>query len=176
MKALREAITNAVMHRDWFIEGANVFVEIYTDRIEVVSPGSLPKGMTLADLGSKSVRRNALIADLLHRIDFIEKAGTGIRRIREEAQAGGYPEPGFEANGFVTAIFRPNPGVRAMATAQSTRGVGTKLALSRHQFLNLLLERGLLEMTIPDKPRSSKQRYRLTRVGLEYLQKIEETM
>ena len=44
MKALREAITNAVMHRDWFFDGANVFVEIYTDRIEVSSPGSLPKG------------------------------------------------------------------------------------------------------------------------------------
>lgn len=86
MKALREAITNAVMHRDWFIEGANIFVEIYTDRIEVVSPGGLPKGMTLADLGSKSIRRNALIADLLHRIDFIEKAGTGIKRIRDEAR------------------------------------------------------------------------------------------
>ena len=55
MKALREAITNAVMHRDWFFDGANVFVEIYTDRIEVVSPGSLPKGLTLADLGRKSV-------------------------------------------------------------------------------------------------------------------------
>jgi hypothetical protein len=39
----------------------------------------------------------------------------------------------------------------------------------RRQVLNLLLERGLLEMTIPDKPRSSKQRYRLTRAGLEYL-------
>src|SRR3990170_523892 len=96
MKALREAITNAVMHRDWFMDGANVFVELYTDRIEVSSPGGLPKGMKLSDLGTKSVRRNELIADLLHRIDFIEKAGTGIRRIREEARLGGYPEPVFE--------------------------------------------------------------------------------
>ncbi|MGH7340555.1 MAG: ATP-binding protein, partial [Candidatus Rokuibacteriota bacterium] len=67
MKALREAITNAVMHRDWFIHGANIFVELYTDRIEVSSPGGLFKGMTIADLGHKSIRRNALIADLLHR-------------------------------------------------------------------------------------------------------------
>ena len=76
MKAVREAITNAVMHRDWYFDGANVFVEIYTDRIEVSSPESLPKGLTLADLGRKSIRRNALMADLLHRIGFIEKAGT----------------------------------------------------------------------------------------------------
>ena len=47
MLALRETITNAVMHRDWFFDGTNVFVEIYTDRIEVVSPGSLPKSLTL---------------------------------------------------------------------------------------------------------------------------------
>ncbi|MFH0900359.1 MAG: hypothetical protein V2A73_07000 [Pseudomonadota bacterium] len=44
MKGLREAITNAVMHRDWFIDGANVFVEIYSDRIEVVSPEGFPRG------------------------------------------------------------------------------------------------------------------------------------
>lgn len=207
MKALREAITNAVMHRDWFIDGANVFVELYTDRIEVVSPGGLPKGMTLADLGRKSVRRNALIADLLHRIHFIEKAGTGVKRIRDEAREGGYPEPEWEANGFVTTIFRPNPEVRTAASRpeSSRHQVGTKSALSRHQVdilrnclkeqsitdlmkivsrsdrtkfrnqvLAPLLAEGLLEMTVPDKPRSSKQRYRLTRVGADYLEHIEE--
>lgn len=75
------------MHRDWLFDGANVFVEIYADRIEVVSPGGLPRGLTLAKLGHKSVQRNALIADLLHRIGFIEKSGTGIRRIREDVRA-----------------------------------------------------------------------------------------
>lgn len=118
MKAMREALTNAVMHRDWSIEGANVFVEIYSDRIEVSSPGGLPKGMTLADLGRKSIRRNALIADLLHRISFIEKAGTGIRRIREDARAQGCPEPQFDVTAFVTAPFFPNPAVRAQAEVQ----------------------------------------------------------
>ena len=117
MKALREAIINAVMHRDWFMDGANVFVELYPDRIEVVSPGGLPKGMTVADLGREAVRRNALIADLLHRIGFIEKAGTGVKRIRDEARAGGYPEPVWEANGFTTVIFRPKPEVRAAVEA-----------------------------------------------------------
>jgi ATP-dependent DNA helicase RecG len=219
MKALREAITNAAMHRDWFIEGANVFVEIYTDRIEVVSPGGLPKGMTLADLGRKSVRRNVLIADLLHRIGFIEKAGTGIKRIRDEAREGGYPEPVWETNGFTTAIFRPNPEVRAEAEAQLGAQVGTKSAPSRHQVagevagevvgevLKLLdalrsgplsrqeaqkvlrlrgqanfrdryllpaLKVGFIELTIPDKPRSNKQRYRLTEAGREYLKTLKE--
>ena len=183
MKALREAITNAVMHRDWFFDGANVFVEIYTDRIEVVSPGSLPKGVTLADLGRKSVRRNALVSDLLHRIDFVEKAGTGIRRIRDEASAQDCPEPQFEANSFVTVTFRPNPEVRAEAEERPMDRVAGEVAGEvrllrvmsgemtrqrlqealglkhedhfREAYLTPALRAGLIEMTIPDKPRCS---------------------
>ena len=204
MKALREAITNAVMHRDWFVEGANVFVELYTDRIEVVSPGGLPKGMTLADLGRKSVRRNALIADLLHRIEFIEKAGTGIKRIRDEAHDQGCPEPVWEANGFTTAIFRPNPEVRAAVGAQSPtqsptqstdpvrrllealrgressagelrQAVGiTHRPTFRENYLHPALEAALIERTIPDKPSSRLQRYRLTAAGRAHLRKNKE--
>ncbi len=219
MKALREAITNAVMHRDWFMEGANVFVEIYTDRIEISSPGGLPKGMKFSDLGRKSIRRNALIADLLHRITFIEKAGTGINRMRDDAREQGCPAPNFEESGFFTAIFRPNPEVRAQAGAKvepstpevtpkhppCTLAIGTKLALSRHQVeilrkcyddrllvdimvisgrsdrtkfrnqvLNPLIEAGFIEMTAPDKPRSSKQRYRTTPAGRAFLENAEK--
>jgi len=200
MRALREAITNAVMHRDYFEAGANVFIEIYSDRIEIINPGGLPMGMRPADLGKKSVRRNSLIADMLHRIAFIEKAGTGIKRMRDEAQEHGCPDPIFEANGFFTAIFRPNPMVKTKAAVQVTGEVGTKLALSRHQVdilakcteeqtllalmelagrsdrtkfrnqvLGPLLSEGLIEMTIPDKPRSSKQRYRTTALGFKVL-------
>ena len=203
MEALREAITNAVMHRDWFFDGANVFVEIYTDRIEVVSPGSLPKGVTLADLGRKSVRRNALVSDLLHRIDFVEKAGTGIRRIRDEASAQDCPEPQFEANSFVTVTFRPNPEVRAEAEERPMDRVAGEVAGEvrllrvmsgemtrqrlqealglkhedhfREAYLTPALRAGLIEMTIPDKPRSSKQRYRLTPAGHEFLKQAKES-
>jgi ATP-dependent DNA helicase RecG len=221
MKALREAITNAVMHRDWFMEGANVFVEIYTDRIEISSPGGLPKGMKLSDLGHKSIRRNALIADLLHRIEFIEKAGTGIKRIRDEARAQGCPEPRFEETSFFTATFYPNPEVRAQSAAQSAGAAGQVAAqveahveahvqahepMSEVEYtllsacsgqpkstadllkvlgygmrtgnfkaaLRRLSAHGLLEMTIPDKPRSRNQRYRITPLGLEVLKKSKE--
>jgi ATP-dependent DNA helicase RecG len=233
MGALREAITNAVMHRDWFSEGANVFVELYTDRIEVSSPGGLPKGMRLSDLGRKSVRRNALIADLLHRITFIEKAGTGIKRIRDEVRAQGCPEPVFENTGFFTATFFPDPWVRAQVEAQTTAEV-TAQAPDKHRtstpdveahveaheprkyrgstaevtaevgrllsalvgemsrgelqaalhlrhaehfriaYLGPALAAGVIEMTIPKRPRSPKQRYRITTLGREILKRSQE--
>ena len=124
MKALREAVTNAVVHRDWFFEGANVFVELYADRIEVISPGDLPKGLTPNDLGRRSIRRNPLIADLLHRIGFIEMAGDGIRRIRDEARDLGCPEPEFAVDSFVTVTFRPNPAVRPVAEQVTVQVTG----------------------------------------------------
>jgi ATP-dependent DNA helicase RecG len=120
MRALREAITNAVMHRDYFETGANVFVEIYDDRIEISNPGGLPKGLSKEELGTRSVRRNPLIADLLHRIAFIEKAGTGIRRMIEDARKHKCPEPKFKVNGFFTATFWPNVEITRKITPQVT--------------------------------------------------------
>ncbi|MDO8691549.1 MAG: ATP-binding protein [Dehalococcoidia bacterium] len=202
MKALREAITNAVMHRDWFNEGANVFVEVSEDRIEISNPGGLPPGLSTAELGSRSVRRNPLVADILHRIGFIEKAGTGIRRMREEAALHGSPEPLFKSDCFFTALFRPLATGASEVTSEVTEQLGTKLALSRHQVdilrecqkdsalvdllaitgrsdrtkfrhqvLNPLTAAGLIEMAIPEKPRSPKQRYRITALGEALLSK-----
>ncbi len=205
MAALREAITNAVMHRDWFIEGANVFVEIFTDRIEVSSPGGLPKGMQVADLGHKSVRRNPLIADLLHRIAYIEKAGTGIKRMRDGATSLGYPAPEFVSGSFFSTIFYPMPIAETEKAGEKTRRHRAstpqvprrypastpqvvnilKAALDelksrdelqeaaelkdrenfRKNYLKLLVEDGLLEPMIPDKPSSPNQRYRTTAAG-----------
>jgi ATP-dependent DNA helicase RecG len=87
-RVLREAIANALMHRDWFIDGANVSVEIYADRVDVSSPGGLPRGQSEELFGRKSVRRNPIIADLLQRIGFIERAG-----YRNQANAGRVGSP-----------------------------------------------------------------------------------
>jgi len=191
MAALREAITNAVMHRDWFFEGANVFVEIFSDRIEVSSPGGLPKGMLLADLGRKSVRRNPLIADLLHRIAFIEKAGTGIKRMRDGARDQGYPVPEFSVGNFFTALFRPLPKATPQATPQVvTLLEGARNGASRDSlqkvagikdrkhfieaYLNPLVAAGWLALAIPVKPRSPKQRYCTTEAGFAALKNHEQ--
>ena len=142
----------------------------------------------------------------MHRIDFIEKAGTGIKRIRDDSRAQGCPEPKFQTTGFFTTIFYPNPKVRTQAEAHvevheahveahgpmtgvertillacstdvrstpdllgvvghATRTGGFKKALGH------LVSDGLLEMTVPDKPRSSKQRYRITARGAAALER-----
>jgi ATP-dependent DNA helicase RecG len=81
--ALREAVINAVCHRDYFEQGAQVMVEIFDDRVEIHNPGGLPKGLPEKDFGKRSVCRNPNIAALLLRCDYIEKMGTGIERIYE---------------------------------------------------------------------------------------------
>ena len=57
-------------------------VEMFDNRIKITNPGGLPKGLRPEDFGEKSVLRNSNIANLLHRMGYIEKMGTGIRKIR----------------------------------------------------------------------------------------------
>lgn len=99
-EALREAILNAVMHRDYHFDNAWITVEIYKDRLEISDPGGLPPGITLEDLGKKSVPRNKLIADLFHRIGEVERAGTGINRIKKLISDADLPEPTFVTDSF----------------------------------------------------------------------------
>lgn len=103
--ALREAIINAVAHRDYFEKGANVMVEMFDDRIEITNPGGLVKGLRPEDFGKKSALRNPNIANLLHRIKYIEKMGTGINKMRTLVDEAGLPPVGFEFNTFFTVTF-----------------------------------------------------------------------
>ena len=80
--ALREAIVNAVCHRDYFIREVPVVVEVFADRVEIRNPGGLPKGLDPKKFGIQSFPRNPFIASMLHRVNYIEKAGTGINRMK----------------------------------------------------------------------------------------------
>jgi ATP-dependent DNA helicase RecG len=95
-----------VAHRDYFERGANVQVDIFDDRIEISNPGGLPKGLKPENFGKYSVARNALVAALLLRCNYIEKAGTGVQRMRDGMKEAGLLEPGFEFSGFFTIILR----------------------------------------------------------------------
>ena len=109
LEALREAVVNALMHRDYSIRGTQVSVEVYDDRVEIVNPGGLPKGLTLKKFSSVSIRRNEIIADLFSRLNKVERLGSGIRKMRKAMADAGLPEPEFDPNGFFTAIFCRSP-------------------------------------------------------------------
>ena len=102
---LREAIINAVEHRDYFERGAKVQIDIFDDRVEISNPGGLPKGLKPENFGKRSVTRNALIASLLHRCNYIESGGTGIQRMRDGMKEAGLLEPRFHFSGFFSIIL-----------------------------------------------------------------------
>lgn len=78
IEALREAVVNAVVHRDYLMSSASIIIRIFDDRVEIDSPG-LPLGFDVTDPESgRSVIRNQVIASVFEVIGFIERYGTGI--------------------------------------------------------------------------------------------------
>jgi predicted HTH transcriptional regulator len=109
LPAIREGILNAICHRDYSIAGADNKLDIFSDRLEITSPGTLPLGITLQDLGEGiSEVRNRLIVKIFREAGYIEQLGTGIMRIKEACRKNALPEPKFEetSNFFKVTIFR----------------------------------------------------------------------
>jgi len=84
-EAFRESLANAIVHRLWDIN-ANIKIVMSNDKIEIISPGNLPSGMSEDEYmrGYISVLRNPIIANIFYRLGIIEKFGTGIKRIKYE--------------------------------------------------------------------------------------------
>lgn len=83
LDAMREALINAVAHRSYLMRGTNVELAFYDDRIEIVSCGKIGNGKTLEELLKRptSQRRNQLVCDIFSRLDFMERRGSGIKKI-----------------------------------------------------------------------------------------------
>jgi ATP-dependent DNA helicase RecG len=103
--AIREAIVNAVTHRDYLYDGSHIYIHMYPDHIDIESPGGLYSGLTVEDLGRRSVRRNRLIADLLHRARYIERVGSGFDRMKESLRKNKNPEFEVSATNFFSIRF-----------------------------------------------------------------------
>lgn len=103
---IREALVNALAHRDYFSRDA-IQVNIFDDRIEFINPGTLPNGLSIQILGSLSVQRNPLTYHLMRDLGLVEGLATGIPRMRSEMKAAGLPEPVFEelGNFFRVTLF-----------------------------------------------------------------------
>ena len=103
-EALREALINAVCHRDYRLRGDPISVRMFTDRIEITSPGGLPGFVTLAHLPHTRFSRNPLLAWGLYHWGYIDAPGTGIRRMVESLQANEQPGPEFDASDYHVTV------------------------------------------------------------------------
>ena len=105
--AFREAIANALIHRAWDI-ASQIRVLMFDDRIEVISPGGLPSGITEEEYlsGKLSVLRNRNLANVFYRLGFVEIFGTGITRIKHLYEEG-LIKPDFEVSENTIKIVLP---------------------------------------------------------------------
>ena len=111
IEAVREAVVNAVTHRDYGHEGTDIEVSLYRDRMEVISPGRLPNGVTVEKMreGVVRVARNALLKEVLRDYGHMEHFGMGVRnRIIESMRNHNGTEPDLEEGDdrFVVRLWK----------------------------------------------------------------------
>lgn len=135
--ALREAIINAVCHRE-YLDSGHVQVRWHDDRIVFLNPGGLPESLRIEDLKRehRSVLRNRKIAEVLFYAGFIEQWGSGTLRMMQECVASGLPEPKFEEHQRALWVtFRKNSLNEAQLQAEglNQRQVRATLFVKEHE-------------------------------------------
>jgi predicted HTH transcriptional regulator len=136
-EALREAVVNAVAHRDYDLAGSSIRVEKYADRIEIVSPGLPPEPITLQKierLDYIACSRNPNLARGLSFFERIEEQGDGLRRIVREVERIGLPRPLFQFRDghFKITFFAPEDMLKL-----KSHGARPVFEVPRHLLVNL---------------------------------------
>ena len=182
--AVREAILNALIHRDYSIhtEGMPIQLILYADRMEIRNPGGLYGRLRVDQLGRvQPDTRNPSLVVAMETLHQTENRYSGIPTMRRELRLAGMPEPEFrDQRGTFVVCFRKS-AVRNIEEHSTPVGQGQLLEFCRvyrtrqeiADFFHLktaayamkayvipLIEKGMIEMELPDKPKSSKQRYR----------------
>ncbi len=188
--AVRELILNALVHRDYSIhtEGMTIQVELYSDRLEVKSPGGLYGRLTVDKLGkAQPDTRNPVLATAMEVLGLTENRYSGIPTIRQAMKQEGKPEPEFIDTGseFIAVLYMRSiadaaiEGSAAKATylaagkeqkvmdycfePKSRKEIAEMLGVDEYyaarRYINPLIEAGALAMTLPDRPRSKNQKY-----------------
>ena len=181
-RAVREAVLNAVVHRDYgpYSVTVPVRIELYADRLEIKNEGGLFGRTDIEALGRvRPDTRNAALADMMEILHETENRYSGIPTIRTECAAAGLPEPVFSSlrGSFAVTFFpagrapglsfsRGNPRASVLAfcrTPKSREEIVSFAGMSRYyvmsRFVLPLLATGKLRMTLPDKPKSKDQRF-----------------
>ena len=124
IEALREAIVNAVIHRDYSRRGESIRVFYYADRVEIHSPGLLLPGITVEQMQRGEVSsklRNPILAGLLRDIPgYMERIGSGIRLMLNETKEMGLPPPEFKEQSEFVVTFRKAPTPKKVAPPGAT--------------------------------------------------------
>lgn len=114
-RSYHEALVNALAHRDYLVNGSEVHIDIYDDRMEIYSPGGMPDGSIIQDrdpLTVPSTRRNPVLADIFNRLGYMERKGSGFGKI-----IGGYEfqinydeskKPSFRSDRYQFTVVMPN--------------------------------------------------------------------
>jgi ATP-dependent DNA helicase RecG len=183
LEAIRETIANALLHRDYF-RTVTTQIKVFDDKIWFFNPGGLGEDWTMKRLLGlhSSDPRNPIMFNIFYLAGLVESVGSGMGRIIGSLTAQKLPEPEFEVNHNEFIMIFEKAEVTPRDTPQVTPQDKIKRLLvfcsqpkSRDEmmreieikdrkhfvesYLNPLLEKGKLRRTIPDKPRSSKQKY-----------------
>lgn len=151
-EALREAIVNAVAHRDYEEAGAKITVEVFSDRVVFSNPGLPPGNQRIEQIArgdGRSRARNPLIVQGLTWLEFMDERGSGVRRMRESMQRNGLELPRFALAGDEFTVTLPSREQSAeLSTSPRAQGALDSLAafksLTEHQsaVLKRVLESG----------------------------------
>lgn len=112
--AVREALVNAVCHRDYAVKGLRVEIRMFDDRLEVISPGGLPGHITLDNIVEEHYSRNPRIVRGLYYWGYIEELGLGVDRMIEEMLRDGHPAPEFISRPHSFTVILRNAGERPL--------------------------------------------------------------
>lgn len=125
--AVREALVNAAAHRDYRLKGRRIEVRMYSDRMEVISPGGLPGYITVDNIVEEHFSRNPRLVNGLFQWGYIEELGLGIDQMIEEMVEAGHPPPHFKATPHSFAVTLSNARERA-AIPRWTRSMNERQA------------------------------------------------
>lgn len=178
INAVREALLNALVHRDYSIhtEGMPVQLSIFADRLEITNPGGLYGRLTLDTLGKvQPDTRNPVLATTLEIMDVTENRYSGIPTIRRELREHGLPAPEFcNERGEFTIRFRlndenetKNNGIDIIGFCKipkTRQEIAKYLGLSSvtyamKKYVQPLIDAGKIKMTVPEAPSSPNQKY-----------------
>jgi ATP-dependent DNA helicase RecG len=117
-EAVRELLVNAVAHRDYNLQGDSIHLNIFSDRLEISSPGTLPGPVTLKNLLEARFARNVVISQVLSDLGYVERLGYGLDRVVDVTRNAGLLPPKFEeiAGTFRVTLFGSQPGVTSGGT------------------------------------------------------------